>query len=201
MKLVLLIAAFVTFAVATQTRTLKDDFKEFFALIPHDKIMRIAEKHLKSDAEFQKVVIYLQGPEWAKLVETIKAKPQTQALHHFMLEAGIDMDKVLQYIHNIIAGAKPGAPSINNERTMREFFDEVEKVIPKTELLVLLNYKMNTSTEFKAFFDQISSEDSHIAFEEVRNLPEVQYILSKLKEMNLDVQKVIDLIYQLFNWK
>lgn len=198
MKFFVIFALFGLSLAAPNTRSLSDDFKDFVDLIPVEKIVEIARRYLNTDPEFQAVVSYLQGPEWAKLVVEIKSKPEVQKFNKFMLDAGVDVEGFFQKIHDIIAGAKP-QPAVA-PRSLKGFIEEVKPLIPKAELFVLLNQKMSSSEDFKKFYARVSSEESHALVEEVRAIPEVQRIASRLEEMGLDVKKVLDFFYHLFNW-
>ena len=54
------------------TRTLQDDLNDFLALVPVDKVLEIALDYLANDQEVQDAVVYLQSPEFQKILTTVE---------------------------------------------------------------------------------------------------------------------------------
>jgi hypothetical protein len=98
-------------------RTLADDLQEFIDLLPLDDILAIADEHLKNDGAIVAVDLYLQGPESTELVETVGAMPAVQDFIQFLNDA-------------------------DEEGSLRPILDEVEAILPLTELLALVNDKL-----------------------------------------------------------
>lgn len=199
MKFLLVLAAIVGLSMAAQTRSLQSDLDDLATLIPVEEMRAVARKYLNTDAEFQQVVAYLQGSEWAQLIADVGAKPAVQDFFKYMLEAGIDLQAIIDIIHDIIAGAKPDGHAVGS-RGMREFLDEIEALFPKTEFLVMLNDKMTNSKDFQEFWAKISSDKSYNLVEEVRALDEVQRIAKVLMSMGINLTQALEQIYQLFGW-
>ncbi|XP_071050738.1 uncharacterized protein [Onthophagus taurus] len=201
MKLALVLFAVVALGSAYPTnRDLQGDLENIVATIPLSEIRAIARKYAENDAEFQEVVKYLQGPEWAELVQTVADHETWQRFKAYMSEAGVDIDGVIQYLHDLIAGAPIPVAKKSEVRSVRDFVDEVLAILDLQAVLEALNDKLNNSPEFQEFFGKISSEDAHQMVEEIRAIPEVQRIAQRLREMGIDVDKVIDLVYGLLGW-
>ncbi|XP_071050725.1 uncharacterized protein [Onthophagus taurus] len=201
MKLALVLFAVVALGSAYPTnRDLQGDLEDIVATIPLSEIRAIARKYAENDAEFQEVVKYLQGPEWAELVQTVADHETWQRFKAYMSDAGVDIDGVIQYLHDLIAGAPIPVAKKSEVRSVRDFVDEVLAILDLQAVLEALNDKLNNSAEFQEFFGKISSEDAHQMVEEIRAIPEVQRIAQRLREMGIDVDKVIDLVYGLLGW-
>jgi hypothetical protein len=54
------------------TRTVQDDLNDFLALVPNDKVIEIDLDYLANDQEVQDAVIYLQSPEFQKILTTVE---------------------------------------------------------------------------------------------------------------------------------
>lgn len=183
---------------APSSRTLESDLEEFVALIPVDELKAIAQKYLNTDAEFQEVIAYLQGDEWAALVAEVRANPTVQEFKEYLSNLGIDLEAIVEWIHNIIAGAKP--EEVVAQRGLKDFVEEVKEALPTAELLALLVDKLQNSEDFQEFYATISSEKSHQLVEEVRAIPEVQRLAARLLDFGIDLTAVLDFIYELFGW-
>jgi hypothetical protein len=126
-------------------------------LLPLDDITAIADEHLQTDGAFAAVVLYLQGPEWTELVETVGAKPAVQDFIQYLTDAGLPVDDILAWIDNLITGATPGTDP-DEEGSLRPLLDEIEAILPLADLLALLNDKLQNSPDFQALYVEVSSE-------------------------------------------
>ncbi|KAH0819479.1 hypothetical protein GEV33_003312 [Tenebrio molitor] len=186
-------------AVKISGRSLLDDLLEFLALIPLEDIEAIVDDHLQTDGAFVAVVEYLQGPEWAELVDTVGAKPAVQDFIQYLNDAGIPVETILAWIDDVIRGAVPGTDP-DEEGSLRPILDEVEGILPLTDLLALLNDKLQNSPDFQALYVEISSEDAHTLVEEVRALDEVQRLVQRLIDMGVMVEEALAVVYEFLGW-
>ncbi|XP_065161444.1 protein G12 [Atheta coriaria] len=186
-------------ASAAPTRDLQSDLHEFVELIPIAEMREVAKRYIATDAEVQRALKYLQGPEWAELVQIVHDHPTWQEFKAFLLEAGINIDDIIAMIHDIISGAGKSA-NVHSTRGMREFIDELKALVPTDKLIALLGDKLSNSADFQEFWVKISGDKAHKMFDEIRALPEVQRVADVLREMGIDVDKVLDVIYTLFGW-
>jgi DNA-directed RNA polymerase subunit F len=180
-------------------RTLADDLQEFIDLLPLDEIKAIADEHLQTDGAFAAVVLYLQGPEWTELVETVGAMPAVQDFIQFLNDAGLPVDDILAWIDNLIAGATPGADP-DEEGSLRPLLDEIEAILPLADLLALLNDKLQNSPDFQALYTKVSSEEAHTLVEEVRAIDEVQRLAQRLIDMGVKVEEALAVVYEFLGW-
>lgn len=201
MKFFLVLLGVVGLAIAVP-KSLQSDFDEFLALIPLEDIKAICDKYLANDPEVQEVVEYLQGEEWAGLVEAVAEKEQYQKLKQYLRDAGIDIDSIIQKIHDLLQGAHPSSKvQPKKARTLRDMLDEIKEIIPIPDLIALLNDKLQNSQDFIDFYQKVSSEETKALVDEVRNLDEVQRLAAVLKEKGIDLTPVMELIYGFFGWE
>lgn len=197
MKVIIALFAFFTMTLAATT--LEEDLKDFLALIPEKEIRDIAKKYLATDPEFQAAVAYLQGDEFAALVNEIREKEAVKEFKQYLTEAGIDVEAVLEYLHNLITGAQTTFKG--EQRSLKGFLEEVKKTLPVGKLIKMFMDKMKKSPAFQEFFAKVSSEESHQLVEEVRALPEVQRLSARLTELGVDVERYLKIVYAIFGWK
>lgn len=193
------IALFALIGASLAATTLEDDFKDFMALIPEKQIRDIATKYLATDPEFQAAVAYLQGEEFKALVNEIREKEAVKEFKQYLIDAGIDVEAVLKYLHDLITGAQPKIQA--EPRSLKGFLNEVKKTLPVGKLIKLFMDKLKGSPAFKEFFAKLASEETHQLVEEVRILPEVQRLSARLTELGVEVERYLKLIYAIFGWK
>ncbi|KAK9694820.1 Insect allergen related repeat, nitrile-specifier detoxification [Popillia japonica] len=182
------------------SRSLQEDLQQIVDLIPVDEIREIARRYNENDAEFQQVVAYLQGEEWAALVAAARDNETWQRFKVFMEANGIDIEGLLDAIRDIIANARVAQKS-NGQRSIRDFVDEVRAIIPLDEILVTLNNLLTNSADFQEFYAAISGEESRQLVDDVSALPEVQRIAQVLRDMGINVDGALEFIFGLLGWE
>lgn len=197
MKLTIFLFAVIGSSLAATT--LEQDFQDFADLIPHEKIREIARRYLATDPEFKAAVQYLQGPEFAALIAEIREKQAVKEFKQYLIDAGVDIEAFLSYIHDLIVGAET---KIQDEsRSLKGFIDEVRKTLPIGKIIRLYMDKMKNSPAFQEFFAKISSKDFYQMVEEVRALPEVQRLHAELTELGIEIDRYLSIIYAILGWK
>jgi hypothetical protein len=180
-------------------RSLLDDLLDFLALIPIEDVEAIVTDHLQTDGAFVAVVVYLQGPEWAELVDTVGSKPAVQEFIQYLNDAGLPVDGILAWIDDLIKNAVPGTDP-DEEGSLRPILDEIEGILPLADMLALLNDKLQNSPDFQNFYVEISSEEAHTLVEEVRALDEVQRLAQRLMDMGVKVEETLAVVYEFLGW-
>jgi uncharacterized protein Yka (UPF0111/DUF47 family) len=77
---------------------------------------------------------------------------------------------------------------------------DLKALLPKDKLKALFDEKMKTSAEFKALFEKLASTDYQKLVEFANNSKELQSLLQKLRDHNIDVDKFFDLVAGFFGW-
>ena len=79
------------------TGSLKDDLKEFLALVPTDKVLEIAMDYLANDPEVKEFVVYIQSekfPPIHKVVEHLKEYKDVSAFMSIALKHQSDRENI-----------------------------------------------------------------------------------------------------------
>ena len=79
------------------TGSLKDDLKEFLALVPTDKVLEITLDYLANDQEVRKFVEYIQSEEFPKIhtvVERLKEYKEVSAFMCMFLKPQADGENI-----------------------------------------------------------------------------------------------------------
>jgi hypothetical protein len=179
-------------------RTLADDLQDLIDTIPLEDIETIVNDHLQTDAAFFAALLYLQGPEWTELVDTVSAKPAVQKLIQYLKDVGLPVDDTLAWIDNLIKGSVSGCPT--EAASLGPLLDEVEAIYSPFDFLGYLNQELMNSPDMLALYVEMSSEETHTLVEEVRALDEVQRLAQRLIDMGVEVEETLDFVYALLAW-
>lgn len=198
MKFFLVVFALFGAALAAPSaRSLQDDLKEFLDLIPVATLKEITCSY-KNDPEVQLAVQYLRSEEFAGLVAAVREKQTWNDFKDYLNDAGIDVEAVIAFIHNLIANGV--CDSAGSSRGLKDLLNELRAALPVDEIKALFSDKLQNSADFQEFFAKVSSDKSRELVEEVIALEEFQRVAAKLEELGFDLQKVKDFIYGLLGW-
>ncbi|EDS38794.1 G12 [Culex quinquefasciatus] len=206
MKIFIAFAALVAFASASaipETRGLKEDLKDFLALVPVDKLTSLALDYYANDKEVQAAFAYLQDKEFAAIWDQLFALKEIKDLLNYLQDAGLDVYHALNVVADLLglSHVKP----IRREGLMKTgglsgFLEEALALLPKDQIKALFEEKLKTSPEFKALFEKLQHADFHKLVEFYNNSKEVQSLFQKLREHGIDVDKFVELVASFFGW-
>nr|QEI22869.1 putative G12-like protein [Oryctes rhinoceros] len=197
--LVVLVALLGASWAAPPTRSLQEDLQQIVAMIPIEEMREVARRYAAEDAEFQSVVAYLQGDEWRGVVDAVREREDWQRFTAYMLENGIDIAAIAEAIRDMIAGVE--LPSTKGQRSVRDFVDEVLALVDIEAIQELINELLATSPDFQEFHANVSSDEARQMVAEVRAIPEVQYMSQRLRELGIDVDRVLAFFQTLLGWE
>ncbi|KAK9679672.1 Insect allergen related repeat, nitrile-specifier detoxification [Popillia japonica] len=162
----------------------------------------IIQRYIATDPEVQEVVAYLQGDEWAALVADVAQNPTWIEFKEYLLSEGIDLDAIIQYIHDLIGGLRSARMPTHKRtaRSLRDMVDEIIAIIPVNDLLNVLNDKLQNSADFQRLFEVLSSDEARGLVEEVLALPEAQRIAQELRDLGINVDVALEFIFGILGW-
>ncbi|XP_053687122.1 protein G12-like [Sabethes cyaneus] len=208
MKLLSIISFALVASVALSqpqtSRTLQEDFDDFVALLPFEDIVAVAMRYFLTDKEVQAAVQYITGPEFAAVWDQVFALKEVLDILDYLEEAGVRAYDAVNELADLI-GVKPVKPSLMirqavSIRGLNDLIEEVLALLPKEELLALFEQKMETSAEFKAFFEKLQSTEFQSLVDFANNSSELQSLFDKLREHGVDVDQFFELVKGFFGW-
>ncbi|XP_055690498.1 protein G12-like [Lutzomyia longipalpis] len=180
------------------TRGLDQDFQDFLDLVPVEAIIKLAVDYLGSDKEFQAAYAYLASPEFAKLWEGFFKLNDVKECAKFLQAAGLDVYDLLNQFGGLF-NLPPVKPSIVRRGSGLEgFLNDVLALLPKDKLVALFKEKLQTSPEFKAFVDKVTSPEFEKLTQNVLNNKEFQDYLKELKAHGFDLKKFFEIVKNFF---
>ncbi|XP_069704566.1 uncharacterized protein [Periplaneta americana] len=202
LPIVILTVLGVTFGKSLPTRNLQDDLNDFLALVPVDEITAIVMDYLANDAEVQEAVVYLQGEEFHKIVLTVEGLQEFRNFVQFLEDHGLDAVGYINQLHSVL-GWDPYVPPSQRKHARRGvgvdgLIDDIIAILPIDDLKALFLEKLETSPDFKAFYDAVRSPEFQSIVQTLNAMPEYQDLLQKLRDKGVDIDHYIELIRALF---
>lgn len=187
-------------------RSLQDDFNEFVELLPFDEIVDVSINYLLNDKDVQQALQYLYGPEFSSIWDQVFALKEVRDVLDYLELAGVEAYAFFNDIAALLGlgqikpAAKISLPPPAGTRGLNDFVDDLLALLPKDELFALFEHKLETSAEFRAFFETVKSTDFQKLLEFANSSTELKSLFQKLRDHGVDVDKFFDLIKGFFGW-
>ncbi|OAD59483.1 Protein G12 [Eufriesea mexicana] len=174
---------------------LADEAQDLVDLVPLDDMVAILLEYVAEDAEFQRLVTYLQSDEFRNLIADIEAMPEFTQILNYIQAAGLDIyslaNKVNDFLH-----LKELTPPLQRVRALkitggiRGFLDDIEALMPRQKFIDMWNEKKATSTVFRDFVNFMGSTPVQTIVNRVCADTHFHNILVMAKRDHVDVAAV-----------
>ncbi|XP_001661186.2 protein G12 [Aedes aegypti] len=184
--------------------SLQDDFSEFVELLPFDEIVDVTINYFLTDKDVQQALQYLLGPEFSAIWDQVFALKEVRDVLDYLEEAGVEAYAFFNDIAALL-GLSQIKPAMKidhpvSTRSLSDFVDAILALLPEEELLALFEHKLETSADFKAFFEKVKSTDFQKLLEFADNSTELKSLFQKLRDHGVDVDKFFELVKGFFGW-
>ncbi|XP_018327257.1 protein G12-like [Agrilus planipennis] len=188
-KSLLVLAALVTsgFAASISSRSLDNDLREIYNLIPKQKYLEMAKRYLRDDPDFANAVAFLQGDEWNELIKSLLAQEEIQQLIQFLEESNLPVKKYMLRIKEKLDKADTSKADRKSKGTFKRFLKEAIPLFPYEDLVAAIKKKIASSPEFRQLYTKLSSNEAGLLVERVVRLPETSKLLAYIAELGLIV--------------
>jgi len=176
-------------------RGLAEDWDELVALLPLDEILNVVIKYLEDD-EFQQVLNYIFGGEFAELVLEVETIPEYNAVIDFLEEAGLPAKSWIAGLHELLG--IPRKTSRANLGGLRAMVDEIKALIDFDAIKTWYNGKLQTSPEFANLFDKLGSPEFRGFVDALYANKRIQEISAQLKAAGLDIEALLQALRDFF---
>ncbi|GAB0091782.1 hypothetical protein DMENIID0001_066630 [Sergentomyia squamirostris] len=187
-------------------RDLKEDFEEFVALIPFNKINDVVIKYIILDGEFRSFVKYLQSGEFGKVWDQIFSHHLMKDLLRYLDSKDVDAVGLINQLADLI-----GQPHVNPDVEgvlvetkilggVKAIFEEIIALINIDQMEALILDKLANSPAFQELYNKISSIDYAEIDEFLENSAEIQDFLQRLRKYGITVDDFIYAIKEFFGW-
>ncbi|KOX77673.1 Protein G12 [Melipona quadrifasciata] len=143
----------------TGSGALADQLQDFVNMVPYDDMVALLDEYVQHDPEMQQLVNYLQTNEFRNLVSGLEHIPQFVELLNYLQKAGLDayflVNQLNDYLH--LGRISPSFRVTRATGGIRGFLDQIEAMLPLTQLEALYREKLNSSPVFSQFIRFLGS--------------------------------------------
>lgn len=155
---------------------LKDAAKELVELLPMDKLKEFANKHMKDNADIQKLMNYLKTTDFQQLITQIRAIPPTKELEKYLQDQGIETNEIVETAEEYINHAEVGE---NGNLKLTDAITELISILPMDRIRSFVLSHI-TDPWFITLLGMVRK-----VMEGLSSVPLVQPLINQLKESGL----------------
>lgn len=177
---------------------------EFAKYIPLQQLQELKMKHLKDDTKFQAAVVYFKSPEWKKIAEDVKKNQAWTQYKSFMKQNGVDLDYAIQHLEHCLNATDTTNFKIKGVKpSIGDFYNDIKTTYGILIMKAAQAYleKEGDSDNYKNFVARLQSEDARMLLEKALEQPAIKKFALKLKELDFDLDYLIELVYTIFAWR
>ena len=208
-QIIQVLFAYVVFAILQTSFSLPvmenaspfDDLKDF---LPVKEIQELKTRHLQNDPSFQATVTYFKSPEWIAMVEDVRNNPDWIEYKNFLKEAGLDFDVMIKQLNVCVNDTDVTGFKIEGvQPSLASFIQDVKATYGIQILKGLQEYleKSGQNEANKKLREKLSSPTSRDLLEKALAQPALQKIMMKLKEIGVDIDYFLQMIYGFSGWE
>ncbi|XP_063986109.1 uncharacterized protein LOC135167154 [Diachasmimorpha longicaudata] len=189
--------------VARSARSLHDDFEDFAALVPLDKVIPIVTEYVQNDKEVQHVIKYVQSQDFKTLVTEVESIEDVLAFYNYLQQSGLDVYKVVNKLHEFM-GLPPLVPRMALGRItggVAGLIADVKAVLPVEKFKALYKEKMTSSPDFKSMVERLRSPKFQVIINRLFTNETFLRILKQAKEHGIHVDIIADVLVKLLGIK
>ncbi|XP_015127123.1 uncharacterized protein LOC107048468 [Diachasma alloeum] len=184
-------------------RSLHDDFEDFVALVPLDKVIPIVTEYMQNDKEVQHVIEYVQSQDFKNLVTEVESIEDVLAFYNYLQQSGLDVYKVVNKLHELM-GLPPLVPRVALARItggVAGLIADIKAVLPVEKFRALYKEKLTSSPEFKSMIERLRSPKFQAIINKLFTNDTFLHLLKKAKEHGVHVDVIADLLVKLLGIK
>ncbi|CAO1363009.1 unnamed protein product [Diamesa serratosioi] len=186
--------------------TLRHELTDIYEHIPHSKIYDIAREYWENDVSMKVAVDYLKTDEFGSAWNTFFFSPEVGDILHWIQKNGVNVSGMFIYISNEINQLNPLSQMeehteliLRNPKSLLSFGQEIKKLIDWNALKQSINKKVDEGNDFAQLI--LILKASKPALERTLANDEIVTAFIHLKELGVDVDSILNIIYSLFGWQ
>ncbi|XP_022222105.2 protein G12 [Drosophila obscura] len=195
----------VIFSCAPTFADLRADLRDFVAIAPRRRIGYIAARYYIFDPRFRQAVGFLRSDEFLKTWQEVRAAPDVAALIDYLNEYGSGyevtslVDNLPQRLRNFqLSRTVPVEMMLHRDLTT--FLREAVQTLPRAKVYALMSQKVRQGGDFAKFYKALRDKQFKTLVDRARNSSDLLAPLKRLKAENINVDEIIQILFEIINW-
>lgn len=182
--------------------TLHHELTNIYDHVPHLKIYEISREYWENDVSIKVAVDYLKTEEFGSAWNTFLFSPEVSDILHWIQKNGVNVSGMFTSIANKINQMNPMEEHteliLRNPKSLLSFGQEIKKLINWNALNKAIAEKVEEGNDFAQLF--LILKASKPALERTLADDNIVTAFIHLKELGVDVDSILNLIYTLLDW-
>lgn len=200
--LISLAVAFASAESEVAPRGLQEDFNDFLSLVNLKQVKRVALKYYATDKETKQFVKYLKGDTFGAVWDQVFTNEDVRSFLKYVQDSGVDVQSAVNQVAKFLKHPLLNLEDLTRKpnKGLKNLVKEVLELVPLDDFKTLFDEKMQSSEEFKHFYETVANFDYQAMKEFVANSPELLDLFETLKSYDLDVDGFVHGVEEFFGW-
>ncbi|XP_063241249.1 protein G12-like [Bacillus rossius redtenbacheri] len=181
--------------------TLQADFDAIISTIPIKNVTKLVLNYVANDEEAQEFISWMSGDKFAVIWKAIFTSSEVKELMAWAYAHGVPIYKDINKFADLISMDHVSPRAGPAPRGVASFLEELFAMVNPQQLIANIKKQVAASADFKEFFDRLSSEKFHAFVHKIYMMKELQDELTVLKNLKVDVDKIVTDIANVLGWK
>nr|NP_611131.2 uncharacterized protein Dmel_CG15712 [Drosophila melanogaster]AAF57993.2 uncharacterized protein Dmel_CG15712 [Drosophila melanogaster] len=202
-SVILLISAISCWATAFGG--LREDLKDFVALVPRRRIGFIAARYYIFDPKFRQAVEFVRSDEFIATWQQVRATPDFVNIINYVSDygSGYDITTLVDSLPTRLRAyqlSRTVPVELMLRRDLNTFLWDVIHSLPRTRIYSLIAQKSKQSTEFAKLYKALRDKEFKELVQRARLSRDLQAPIKKLSQKSINVDEILQIVFEVISW-
>ncbi|KAH8348450.1 hypothetical protein KR084_007534 [Drosophila pseudotakahashii] len=184
---------------------LREDLKDFVALVPRRRIGFIAARYYIFDPKFRQAVEFVRSDEFTSTWQQVRAAPEFVNIINYLTDygSGYDITTLVDSLPTRLRTyqlSRTVPVELMLRRDLTTFLWDVIQSLPRTRIYSLISQKMRQSTEFAKLYKALRNKEFKELVQRARKSKQLQAPLRKLNQKSINVDEILQILFEVISW-
>ncbi|XP_016999476.2 protein G12 [Drosophila takahashii] len=184
---------------------LREDLKDFVALVPRRRIGFIAARYYIFDPKFRQAVEFVRSDEFTTTWQQVRAAPDFVNIIKYLTDygSGYDITTLVDSLPTRLRTyqlSRTVPVELMLRRDLTTFLWDVIQSLPRTRIYSLISQKMRQSSEFAKLYKALRNKEFKELVQRARNSKQLQTPLRKLNQKSINVDEILQILFEVISW-
>ncbi|EDV55749.1 uncharacterized protein LOC6548921 [Drosophila erecta] len=190
---------------STAVGGLREDLKDFVALVPRRRIGFIAARYYIFDPKFRQAVEFVRSDEFITTWQQVRAAPDFVNIINYVTDygSGYDITTLVDSLPTRLRAyqlARTVPVELMLRRDLTTFLWDVLQTLPRTRIYSLMAQKSRQSAEFAKLYTALRAKEFKELVQRARHSRQLQAPIKKLSQKSINVDEILKIVFEVISW-
>ncbi|XP_039482904.1 uncharacterized protein LOC120446143 [Drosophila santomea] len=184
---------------------LREDLKDFVALVPRRRIGFIAARYYIFDPKFRQAVEFVRSDDFITTWQQVRAAPDFVNIINYVTEygSGYDITTLVDSLPTRLRAyqlSRTVPVELMLRRDLTTFLWDILQSLPRTRIYSLMAQKSRQSPEFAKLYKALRDKEFKELVQRARHSRQLQGPIKKLSQKSINVDELLQILFEVISW-